>query len=150
MRPSATNTILLITACVASLLQTNFAEDLRLPQGDAEAGLKAFVDLRCIHCHAVQGAAIDHLELGKRLDLKLAVPTPRFVKSYNGLITAITNPRHVVQEQYRQLLDPTQRAEAEPFMLDLTTAMTVRQLIDLLAFLDERYATNQTGYTPRH
>jgi hypothetical protein len=35
-------------------------------------------------------------------------------------------------------------------MLDLTTTMTVRQLIDLLAFLDERYATNQTGYTPRH
>ncbi len=140
----------LLTALLAvfSLCATS-AEELRLPLGDAEAGRQAFVDLRCIHCHAVEGAAIDHIELGSRLDLKLAVAKPRFVRSSNGLLTAITNPRHVVQEQYRQLLDPAQTAEAEPFMLDLTRSMTVRQLIDLLTFLDERYAANQPDYVPR-
>jgi hypothetical protein len=145
----ATNIFRLVAICLTGLIQIGHGEEPRLPAGDAGAGLKAFIDLRCIHCHTVQGTPIDHLELGQRLDLKLAVSEPRFVKDYQDLLTAITNPRHVIQERYRQLLSPDRQAEAEPFMLDLTARMTVRQLIDLLAFLDERYAAGQSGYAPR-
>jgi hypothetical protein len=149
MSRPATSPLLLAVLCAIGILHAVPAEELRLPLGDAAAGRQAFIDLRCIHCHAVEATVIDHLELGKRLDLKLAGPNPRFVKSYPDLLTAITNPRHVIQEQYRQLLAPAQRAEVEPFMLDLTRTMTVRQLIDVSAFLDERYAANQPNYIPR-
>ena len=126
-----------------------FAEELRLPAGSPEEGLRAFVALRCVHCHRVTGAPIQDPELAKRLDLTLGAEA-RFVRSYPDLITAITNPRHVIQKQYSQLLDPTQQVETEPFMLDLSREMTVRQLIDIVSFLDQRYAADLPSYTPRH
>jgi hypothetical protein len=137
-----------LAAVLGLLMGIATADELRLPTGSAEDGLKAFVDLRCVHCHAVKGAAIKDPELGKRLDLALA-QEQRFVRTYPDLITAITNPRHVMQKQYSQLLDPAQRAETEPFMLDLTREMTVRQLIDIVSFLDQRYAAGLAGYVPR-
>jgi hypothetical protein len=140
---------LTLLAVVASLAVTSApAEELRLPAGSPEDGLKSFVALRCVHCHRVTGVPIQDPELAKRLDLTLGAEA-RFVRSYPDLITAITNPRHVIQKQYSQLLDPTQQVETEPFMLDLSREMTVRQLIDIVSFLDQRYAADLPAYTPR-
>ena len=144
-----TNPLFPASALFAIVLAVAGAEDFQLPVGSPEDGIQAFIDLRCIHCHAIKGTPIQHEELGKRLDLALAAE-PRFVHSYPDLITAITNPRHVVQKQYSQLLDPEQRAETEPFMLDLTKTMTVRQFIDLVSLLDQSYSANQPGYQARH
>jgi len=143
------NPFLPAAALFAILLTIAGADELRLPVGDPDQGLKALVNLRCIHCHTIKNTPIQDGELGKRLDLTLGAEL-RFVRSYPDLITAITNPRHVVQKQYSQLLDPAQQAEAEPFMLDLTTTMTVRQLIDLVSFLDQIYAANLPTYKARH
>ncbi len=123
------------------------AGDIRLPAGSPAAGLESFVELSCIQCHSVKGTAIDHPDTGKRINLPLAAGE-RFVRTYADLFTAITNPRHVIRQQYAQLLSGSpEGAAVEPFMLDLTETMTVRQLIDIVAFLDERYAANVAGYT---
>jgi len=83
---------------------------LRLPPGDSAAGREAFLALKCVHCHGVAGASLDHPELHSRLQLDLA-RAPRYVTDYESLVTAITNPRHVIREQYGELLSTLDQDE---------------------------------------
>ena len=112
----------------------------RFRGGDAGQGKEAFARLNCIQCHTVSGVEVPKPEGKRRFDLKLAEES-RFVKRYEDIVLAITNPRHVVSERYRAILtDAEARGEIEPFMADLTNDMSVRQLMDMVAFLDEVYA----------
>ena len=71
----------------------------------------------------------------------------RFVRSYEDIIRAITNPKHVVTQQYREILSRSERAGGiEPLMPDMTKDMSARQLIDLVAFLDAVYAESIQEY----
>ena len=75
------------------------------------------------------------------------------MKRYEDIVLAITNPRHVVSERYRAILtDAEARGEIEPFMADLTNDMSARQLMDIVAFLDEVYSkalTDSYGRTAK-
>ena len=116
------------------------AKGFRFRGGDVGQGKAAFAQLNCIQCHTVSGVEVPEPEGKRRFDLKLAEES-RFVKSYEDLVVAITNPRHVVTERYRAILtDAEARGEIEPFMVDLTNDMSVRQLMDMVAFLDEAYS----------
>ena len=55
-------------------------------------------------------------------------------------MTSIINPNHVISERYREqlLLDAVIPLES-PMPTPHIENMTVRQLIDLVAFLDSRY-----------
>jgi hypothetical protein len=118
----------------------------RFPGGEAEQGRGAFIALNCIQCHTVAGVDLPDPKSPRRIELGLGGRV-RFVKNYEDLVVAITNPRHVVTEQYRAILT---NAEAnggiEPVMPDLTKDMSVRQLMDLNAFLDDAYRASLAGY----
>jgi hypothetical protein len=63
------------------------------------------------------------------------------IKSYAELMTGIINPNHFISETYR---DQQLRLNAglpleSPMPLPHIDNMTVRQLIDLVAFMDSRY-----------
>ena len=82
----------------------------------------------------------------RRLELTLANEI-RFVKKYEDLITAITNPKHVVAEQYRAILTKAEvQGGIESLMPDFTNDMSARQLMDIVAFLDEAYRTALPAY----
>lgn len=126
--------------------QDKDSKPFRFPGGDPEEGRTAFVNLNCIQCHTVAevvtpeptGKRKLHLELGKE---------PRFVKRYEDIITAIANPRHVIQKQYQEILTSAQKAgEIEPLMPDLTSDMSARQLMDLTAFLHAVYSDSLKDY----
>lgn len=118
----------------------------QFPGGDREAGKESFVSLNCIQCHTVSKATLPEGKTPRRLDLMLAGET-RFVKSYEDLITAITNPKHVITEQYRAILSGAElQGSIEPLMPDYTNDMSVRQLMDLVAFLDQAYRENLSAY----
>ncbi|HQZ27623.1 MAG: hypothetical protein KA250_09290 [Verrucomicrobiales bacterium] len=118
----------------------------QFPGGDLEAGKETFVSLNCIQCHTVSNVALPEGKAPRRLELMLAGET-RFVKSYGDLITAITNPKHVITEQYRAILSGAElQGSIEPLMPDYTKDMSVRQLMDLVAFLDQAYRENLSGY----
>ncbi len=118
----------------------------RFPGGDAEAGREAFVSLNCIQCHRLAKTELPDPKSPRRLDLTLAAQT-RFVKRYEDLVVAITNPRHVVTEQYRAILSSAEAGGGiEPFMPDLTKDMSARQLMDLVAFLDQAYRRELREY----
>jgi mono/diheme cytochrome c family protein len=118
----------------------------RFPAGDAEDGILAFQQLNCVQCHTVKDVVLEDPKGERRLELELASDM-RFVKRYEDLITAIVNPRHVIQEQYRAILDQPELAGGiEPMMPSLAGDMSAQQLMDLVAFLHAVYSDSVEGY----
>ena len=71
--------------------------------------------------------------------LALGGPTT-MVRSYADLTTSIINPNHAISERYRdQLLLRTELPIDSPMPTPNLDTMTVRQLIDIVAFLDSKY-----------
>ena len=103
------------------------------PRGDAAAGRAAFLTLRCATCHQVTG--------------ETGLPTPTAVTrapdlgpalvdaSRSNLAGSIVVPGHRVS----QALPPVERrqicASGGSPMGDYTDTMTIRQLVDLIAYL---------------
>ena len=116
------------------------AKGFRFRGGNMEHGKEAFARLNCIQCHTISGVEVPEPEGKRRFDLKLGEEM-RFVKRYEDIVVAISNPRHVVTERYRAILtDAEARGEIEPFMPDFSDDMSVRQLMDIVAFLDDVYS----------
>ena len=110
---------------------------LRLPDGDVERGKAAFLELKCNTCHTVAKtempapskdyAYVRVVVLGGEV---------RQVKTYGALVTSIINPSHSLAPGYPKELITKDNQSA---MTNFNDTMTVRQLIDLVAFLQSRY-----------
>lgn len=153
MRRMALSGLIILSAlCLGACMQSNQEMvQLILPEGDAAAGNQAFIELGCTTCHIVRGAD--------------ALPAPKVVKSFElgptltglsrgGIATQIIRPTHVNAEATELWTDwdPGQRVwlgpgqavgEAEEAQLrqasrmsDYRAVMTVKQLSDLVAFLE--------------
>lgn len=107
-----------------------------IEQGSIEAGRQAFVEHRCHQCHSVAGIRLPELGVAPPL-LELGGETSN-VKAYSELVTSIINPGHAISERYRE---ERRRQGLPPLPMPMPhiESMTVRQLIDLVAFLDSRY-----------
>ena len=106
----------------------------RLPEGDIEAGKLTFQALACTDCHSV--ANIAHTGgVDSNLNVVLGGTVTR-VRTYGELVTSIINPSHVIVRQ-----NPAQKVEedAKSLMRDYNDTMTVRQLVDLVTFLEQEY-----------
>jgi hypothetical protein len=108
-------------------------------EGDIGAGRQAFIDHRCHQCHSIADERLPLLAGADRPILELGGPTTA-VRSYADLTTSIINPKHAISERYRDelLLNAEVPLESPMPMPNLDT-MTVRQLIDIVAFLDSKY-----------
>ena len=98
-----------------------------MPEGDVTAGRKAFVDLSCHSCHNVStDPSVPVIEpKGRGPDLSTAGG-----KTSAGYQTSsIISPSHIVIYEYWR------KDQDKSPMPDLTRSMTVRQLIDLIAYL---------------
>jgi hypothetical protein len=108
-------------------------------QGDIAAGRQAFLDHRCHQCHSIADERLPPLAGADRPILELGGPTT-MVRSYADLTTSIINPNHAISERYRdQLLLNTEIPLESPMPMPNIDTMTVRQLIDIVAFLDSKY-----------
>jgi L-cysteine S-thiosulfotransferase len=107
----------------------------RLPDGDVERGRAAFVELRCHACHQVEGVSLPAPVADPAIPVVLGgvVALPR---TDGELTTAIVDPSHRLAPQY-----PAQKVRAGSLsrMGDFSEAMTVRQLVDVVAFLQSTY-----------
>lgn len=109
----------------------------RLPDGDIERGKTAFLELKCYTCHTVSGMdiAVRGKEYAYLRSVVLGGETHR-VRTYGELVTAIINPSHSLAPGYpRELITK----DGQSAMGNFNDTMTVRQLIDLVAFLQSRY-----------
>lgn len=111
-----------------------------LPEGDVETGKAAFVDLKCHQCHSVSGKQIQPPEADKAsVYLDLGGKIHR-INSFSELVRAVVSPNHIISGKYLQQLDDISKTgEIESPMPDFIDKMTVKQLIDLMAFLNKHY-----------
>jgi len=110
---------------------------IALPKGDAQAGRQAFILLSCVSCHRVEG---DN-DLPAPLS---AHPGPTFGRIHSlqdpaQLAGSIVAPSHQITEDVR-----VEREDGLSEMGDFTEAMTVRQLIDLIAYVGSRGRTQES------
>ena len=106
----------------------------RLPDGDPVKGRAVFVAYRCYACHRVAGETLPLPVADPPVPLRLGgqVTTSR---TDGELVSSIIFPSH------RILGGPSSAVQAGSLsrMGDFTETMTVRELIDLVAFLQSRY-----------
>jgi hypothetical protein len=103
-----------------------------MPPGDARAGRQAFLDLQCTACHAVPSEGDFPSPVsptpGPSIDARLAD------KDLSYVATAIVSPSH----QISLATSPEVRGRLQGLlspMGDFSHTMTVRQFVDLYAFI---------------
>lgn len=109
---------------------------LVLPEGDPEQGRVAFVTLQCTSCHAVAGVDLPEPETEGPLRYTLGGAVTR-IRSYDELVTSVVNPTHRLARSYRQE-ELTEGGKS--LMPALNDVMTVTQLVDIVAFLQQHYS----------
>ena len=107
----------------------------RLPDGDAEAGLNAFLYMQCNQCHTIKGLELPVVPLTDPPYVELG-GTVTYVKTYGELVTSIINPSHELATGYAA---DQISVDGESNMYVYNRYMTVQELIDLVAFLQSHY-----------
>jgi hypothetical protein len=108
-------------------------------EGSISAGRQAFIDHQCTRCHTVAGERLPEPPNAASPRFELGGETSQ-VKAYSDIVTSIINPNHRISDRFvedvlRQTLPPSE----SPMPLPNLDTMTVKQLIDLVAYLDSRY-----------
>jgi hypothetical protein len=126
---------LLPAALVACVTSPRSSVGFRLPQGDAARGRVAFSELQCHACHQVAGVDLPAPTADPVVPVKLGGVVPAY-RTDGELVTAIIHPSHRVTRRHDE---SAVRSGGLSRMGDFTEAMTVRQLVDLVAFLQSEY-----------
>ena len=111
------------------------ASGFRLPpDGDVDRGKAAFIALGCSGCHEVSGGETPRPTVQPPVPVVLG-GVMDYVMSDGYLVTSIINPSHRLAHYPKNQI--TQGGESRmPYYAD---RMTVRQLTDVVAFLQSRY-----------
>ena len=107
----------------------------RLPDGNPAMGKKTFLAMQCNACHTIQGLELPALDLEAPVTVVLGGPVSR-VKTYGQLVTSVINPSHKLIRRYPQ---DEISGDGESLMPVMNDFMTVQQLVDLVAFLQDQY-----------
>lgn len=134
-----------LTACGGKDSPRGFS----LPEGDASAGKATFVALGCNACHStpdvaqLEGAAVGGISVALGGSVSQ-------VKTYADLVTSVINPSHRISKSY---LGEQVQLNGESRMRNYNDVMTVKQLTDLVTYLQPHYTlrvyhrTVYTGYS---
>jgi len=107
----------------------------RLPDGDPERGRQVFNDKQCASCHAIAGLESLRDGVEPEMTVEIGGMSTR-VSTYGELVTSVINPSHRIARQYR---DEAFSEDGESRMRNYNDVMTVTELIDLVAFLQDQY-----------
>jgi len=110
--------------------QRDSSEGFRLPAGDAESGAAIYVAMSCGSCHGIPGEGEGDAPAGMKT-LTLG-GTSSNLPSDGYLVTSIINPSHVIKIQPG--IEST-LPSGQSRMLDFNDVLSVRQLTDLVAYL---------------
>lgn len=110
-----------------------------LPDGDPQRGQQVFVDLKCHACHRVDGVALPAPVADPPVPVVLGGIVQN-VRTDGELAAAIIDPSYHTASGYRLA---EVRTGGLSRMGDFSEQMTVRELIDLVAFLQSRYTVRE-------
>jgi hypothetical protein len=118
-----------------------------LPDGEVELGKAAFVELECNSCHSVDGMDLPPPTLIPLPSASVVLGGQVFeIRTDGYLVTSIINPSHKLASGLDKEEITTSIGESR--MPDYSDIMTVRQLIDLVAFLQSRYTIVPVPQSP--
>ena len=118
-----------------------------LPDGEVELGKAAFVELECNSCHSVDGVDLPPPTLIPLPSASVVLGGQVFeIRTDGYLVTSIINPSHKLASGLGKEEITTSAGESR--MPDYSDIMTVRQLIDLVAFLQSRYTVVPVPQSP--
>jgi len=104
---------------------------IALPPGNVERGKTAFRDLQCYACHSVSGHDFPHPDV--QPPVLVVLGTEGRAPSRQELVNSIINPSHKIYPGFDRKLVQTNNVSR---MSDFSEIITVRQLCDLVAFLE--------------
>lgn len=108
-----------------------------LPDGNVEQGKATYVALQCNACHKISG--VDQLAAegdDAKEPIALGGEVAR-IKTYGELVTSVINPSHRLAKGY-PIEDVSIAGQST--MKNYNDVMTVKQLTDLVAFLQSKYS----------
>jgi mono/diheme cytochrome c family protein len=116
-----------------------------LPEGDIAQGEQVFIDFNCHGCHTIPGVDFPETSFTPPFILEIGGEVYR-VKNYGELLTAVSNPDHIISAKYIAMLAKADREAVISPMPYFGEEMTVAELIDLVAFLHGQYTRLQPQY----
>ena len=146
---TAISTTLALSLAILASCQpsTKSGKGFQLPDGDADKGKAAFLELKCNQCHSVSGVELPAYQGEAPYEFNLGGEVPH-VTTYGQLVTAVINPEHKLSEKYRKDLKKTgEDTEESSPMPSFNETMTVSQMIDIVAFLHPRYKKSYPEYS---
>ena len=123
------------------------ARGFTLPDGDVERGEATFISFRCYDCHSIKDVQLPVAEEPGQVLVQLGGKVAR-IKTYGELVTSIINPSHRLATGYAEA---NVARDGKSNMTVYNDVMTVRELIDLVAFLQSHYELrvyDHTIYSP--
>ena len=141
-------TLILAAPLLAAITACNREQPVEVfipPVGDSLKGKAVFVDFGCYGCHNIPNVDLPEREVEPPVVHMLSGRMHK-VKNYGDLMTAVIYPNHASSGKLQGVAKAAGENPADLQMPDFTSAMTVSQMIDLLAFLDEQYSKNLSQY----
>jgi mono/diheme cytochrome c family protein len=132
----------LATALTACDISPKSGRGFRLPDGDVEKGKAAFLALKCHTCHRVNGVELPAPVSTAPTNIVLGGEVS-YIRTYGQLVTSLINPSHGLAPGF--IKGQREDGKLSP-MPEFNDVMTVRQLIDLVAFLQSRYQKLEPDY----
>ena len=131
--------IALMLGAVACESGRHAAAGFRLPaDGNVDRGKAAFVALECHRCHEVSGVELPPPTVQPPVPVVLGgLVVNEITDGY--LTTSIINPSYKLADYRKELIT----AGGKSRMPEYADRMTVRQLTDLVAFLQSRYTVRR-------
>ena len=112
-----------------------------LPEGDPTQGQEVFTSMQCNSCHKLPGIA--QLEWEEHhISVPLGGEVTR-IETYGELVTSVINPSHRIARAYQEDYVDEQ---GQSMMMNYNDVMTVTQLVDLVAFLQDQYELKEREY----
>ncbi len=130
--------LLLLLGCEAA---AKSSAGFRLPDGDPAGGRQVVLDMKCHACHQVDGGGFPAPTAEPPVPILLGGSVP-YTKTDGELVTAIINPSHKIAPALRTEQVKSGDASRMP---DYGDHLTVRQMVDLVAFLQTRYTVIRPG-----
>lgn len=115
-----------------------------LPIGDPGAGRQTFARLQCTACHTVDRVEFQANPQADVEVIALGGPTPKVI-TYGQLVTSIINPSHRFAVGYA---DEAVQTDGQSRMRIYNDEMTVTELTNLVAFLQQHYKVEAYQPTP--
>jgi len=133
--PSLIIVVVLLAGASGCMRTPESAAGFRLPDGDPIAGRQEFINLKCHQCHSILGEAFPEIADVEPPYIVLGGDVTR-VKTYGELVAAIINPSHELAKSYAKE-EVSEGGVSKMYVYN--DVMTVRQLTDLVVFLQPHY-----------